>query len=100
MLHQTPAQDGQTFDVPDSQLNAVPFLLRIPSEVFDAIVDVAHDTTQSVEETIMAKLETFLATPVFVAMNTKSLDFIYYPTGKSVAQVLGPVKSVRLEVIR
>jgi hypothetical protein len=93
MLHQTPAQDGHTFDVPDSQINAVPFLLRIPEDVFDSIVDIAHDNTQSVEETI-------LATPVFVAMDTKSLDFIYYPTGKSVSQVLGPVKSVRLEVIR
>jgi hypothetical protein len=72
----------------------------IPPDVFDSIVDVAHDTAQSIEETILSKLETFLATPLFIAMDTKSLDFIYYPTGKSVSQAIGPVKSVRLEVMR
>lgn len=100
MLHQNPAQDGQTFDVPQYSPDAVPFLLRIPADVFDAIVDVAHDNQQTAEDTILAQLEKFLEVTVFVAMDTKSLDFIYYPTGKSVSQVLGPVKSVRLEVIR
>jgi hypothetical protein len=99
MLH-NPAQDGQTFDLTQDSRDGVPFLVMIPPDVFDSIVDVAHDAAQSVEETILAKLETFLATPLFITVDPKSLDFMYYPTGKSVAQAIGPVKSVRLEVMR
>jgi hypothetical protein len=100
MLHNDPAQEGQTFYPPQYSPDAEPFLIMIPKDVFDSILDVAYETTQSVEETILAKLETFLATPLFITLDTKSLDFIYYPTGKSVAQAIGPVKSVRLEVMR
>lgn len=99
MLHQN-AQDGQIIDVPTPPPYAVPIHLLIPEAVFDVITDIADANGQSVEATILAQLDKFMSVPFYVTLAKESLDFLYYPTGKSLAQVLGPVRSVRLEVIR
>lgn len=101
MLHPTPAQDGHIIDLPQNSLpNAVPVLVRIPADVYDKIVDVSEDNGQSVDTTIMAQLDKFLSAPLYVTVPPDSLGFFYLKTGQTLAQALGPVKSVRLEVLK
>ncbi len=81
--------------------NAVPVTVYIPGEVYDNLLTVASDNGQSVEDTIRATLDKMFAqTPVVIPLDVSALQFIYYKSGKSVADVLpGAAKSARIEVL-
>ena len=100
MLHQNPAQNGQIINVPPEQ-TAIPLIVSIPLDVFEKIDTVAHDNGQTFEQTVLAALDKiFVTCPLYITVPPNNLNYMYLNTGKTVADVVGSVKSARLEVIR
>ena len=75
--------------------------IALPVDIYERVKAISEDNGQSLETTIVAALDRLLADiPLYIPVDPAALGFFYAKSGRSLAQTIGPVKSVRLEVIR